>query len=294
MLGISRATVERDWRTGPGLALSPPQGGPASPGRPDDDPGALPAGAGGGGGGAGPPRATRAAFLATACAGNDTLRAEVDSLLAAYDECGGTPSWKPPAAELGGRGPADRRRIPADDGLPAGTRLGAYEVVEPWGAAAWGSCTARCAPTTSTGSRRDQGHPSGDGHRGRRGAASARSARSWPASSTEHRAAPRRRRPPRRACPTSSWSTSRASRIDPTATAGGSSVARAAGASSASVRGRAPLRPPQPGGPPRPQAAQHPGHRRRRAQAARLRHRAPASVRTSDADAAPDGPVPAC
>ena len=75
------------------------------------------------------PEAERPAFLAEACAGNDDLRAEVGSLLAAYEEVRGHSFLETPAAELAGRealpaGEEDSR----DDALPPGTRLGAYEL----------------------------------------------------------------------------------------------------------------------------------------------------------------------
>ena len=56
---------------------------------------------------------------------------------------------------------------------------------------------------------------------------------------------------------------------------------------------RGPRRPPEPGRPPRPQARQHPGDRRRRPQAARLRHRQAARRRAAPATPVPPAPPPA-
>src|SRR5688500_14148944 len=57
----------------------------------------------------------RATYLADACQGDAALRAEVDALLAGHEEAG----------SFGARPWVARREVPS---LPAGTRLGPYEL----------------------------------------------------------------------------------------------------------------------------------------------------------------------
>ncbi|MFI5006718.1 MAG: serine/threonine-protein kinase, partial [Solirubrobacterales bacterium] len=75
------------------------------------------------------PESERSAFLSAACAENDTLRAEVDSLLEAYEEMRRQSFLETPAAELRGREPLTAgEEDPHDEALPPGTRVGAYEL----------------------------------------------------------------------------------------------------------------------------------------------------------------------
>jgi non-specific serine/threonine protein kinase/serine/threonine-protein kinase len=74
------------------------------------------------------PQVERAAFLAESCSGDDALRAEVDSLLAAYEDVRSDGFLETPAAELPGSAAAAQEDAPAEGPLPAGTRLGPYEV----------------------------------------------------------------------------------------------------------------------------------------------------------------------
>jgi non-specific serine/threonine protein kinase/serine/threonine-protein kinase len=75
------------------------------------------------------PEHERPAFLSAACAENDTLRAEVDSLLEAYEEMRRQSFLETPAAELRGREPLTAgEEDPHDEALPPGTRVGAYEL----------------------------------------------------------------------------------------------------------------------------------------------------------------------
>jgi len=86
------------------------------------------------------PIAQRPAFVAQACAGDDTLRRDVESLLASDEHADGFIEV-PAAALLSWRDPLcsdaaseDRRPTPRDGGgrphLEAGTRLGAYQIEE--------------------------------------------------------------------------------------------------------------------------------------------------------------------
>ena len=118
---------------------------------------------------------------------------------------------------------------------------------------------------------RDQGHPGHPGFAGTPSNASGASARSWPGSTTRTSRACSTGAPPRMGCPTSSWSTSKASPSTSTATM--RSCPRQPGSPLPGHLLRRGVRPPEPGRPPRPEARQHPGDRGRRAPAAGLRHR---------------------
>jgi non-specific serine/threonine protein kinase/serine/threonine-protein kinase len=74
------------------------------------------------------PEAGRATFLADACAGSETLRAEVDALLAAYAEVHGRAFLETPAAEIVDREPPTADEDPGEGAFPPGTRIGAYEL----------------------------------------------------------------------------------------------------------------------------------------------------------------------
>ena len=104
------------------------------------------------------------------------------------------------------------------------------------------------------GHQAGHGHPAG--HRPLRGRAAGAGADGPP----QHRQGPRRRRRPKRAGPTSSWSWSRASRSPSTATSDQPDRPRAAGAVRPGLPGGA-ARPPEGDHPPRPQAVQRPGRR---------------------------------
>ena len=74
--------------------------------------------------------AGRAAFLAVACAGDDALRLEIESLIAA-DEA--------PAAVLQEPAVSDALKLVASSGLPPGNRrIGAYEIIREIGAGGMG------------------------------------------------------------------------------------------------------------------------------------------------------------
>jgi eukaryotic-like serine/threonine-protein kinase len=75
------------------------------------------------------PEAERDSFLAAICAGNHSLQAEVESLLEAYEHVRGASFMEIPVAELARSKPLTAgEEEPRDDALPAGTRLGAYEI----------------------------------------------------------------------------------------------------------------------------------------------------------------------
>jgi Tol biopolymer transport system component len=76
------------------------------------------------------PVASRAAFLARACAGNDDLRREVESLLAAADAAPGF--LEGPVIDVG----ADRGEAPPE--LQPGDRIGNFEVIDSLGAGGMG------------------------------------------------------------------------------------------------------------------------------------------------------------
>src|SRR5436190_11281446 len=75
--------------------------------------------------------AARAAFLVEACAGDDQLRREVESLLAAHERAGSF--IETPAAEA-----ATSPLIPNGFHLLAGQRIGHYEIVSRLGAGGMG------------------------------------------------------------------------------------------------------------------------------------------------------------
>ena len=88
------------------------------------------------------PPSERSAFLSAAIAGDETLRRDVDALLAA-DAAGAALSEWPVAAEsllaeLRTASTAERAGGPAPPGLTAGDRLGNYAVVGPLGAGGMG------------------------------------------------------------------------------------------------------------------------------------------------------------
>jgi eukaryotic-like serine/threonine-protein kinase len=78
------------------------------------------------------PEAERRAYLAAACAGDETLRAEVSSLLAAEREVQGLPFLDDlaAAAVLGHAGTGPTTDAGALETLPSGSRIGAYEIVD--------------------------------------------------------------------------------------------------------------------------------------------------------------------
>ncbi len=79
------------------------------------------------------PEHERSAFLDEACAGDATLREEVESLLAQPVSTDGSLE----RAARGVTSPTTPRPF------PAGTRLGPYEIIGPWGPAGWARSIAR-------------------------------------------------------------------------------------------------------------------------------------------------------
>jgi serine/threonine protein kinase len=74
--------------------------------------------------------AERALFLETACGADEALRAEAASLLAAYDEVQDQAFLNGPPMAMGTTGTGPPEGEDADDTLPAGRRLGPYELVD--------------------------------------------------------------------------------------------------------------------------------------------------------------------
>ena len=72
----------------------------------------------------------RGAYLDEACAGDEQLRARVESVLAAHEQAGSL--MKEPAFASAGA------FAPAADGLKAGARVGHYEILGPLGAGGMG------------------------------------------------------------------------------------------------------------------------------------------------------------
>ena len=190
------------------------------------------------------PEDARGAFLDRECAGDADLRAEIESLLASHDEADGFLS-RPAMDEAA-------RALAAD---PPGSRGDASAPIASWArsaAAAWASSTGPCAPTTTSRSRsRSRSCAAGTDGR-RRAAPPARAPDPGPPRPPEHRGlfdggttddGP--------ALPGDGARRGRAHhRVLRGARPGD---ARAAGALPRGLR-RRPVRAPQPGRPPRPQA----------------------------------------
>src|SRR5688572_20036514 len=89
------------------------------------------------------PESDRAAFLATACAGDEGLRQDVQELLAADSgDTGSSERWAIVPESWRVAQPASvtalRQDDPALGGLPAGSRLGNYEIVASLGSGGMG------------------------------------------------------------------------------------------------------------------------------------------------------------
>ena len=88
----------------------------------------------------------RDAFLNEACAGEPSMRAELDSLLKAHLEHGSFLESERPAEP-------DGENVPDPPPLLPGIRLGAFEIVALIGAGGMGACITRAIPASIAASR---------------------------------------------------------------------------------------------------------------------------------------------
>ena len=92
--------------------------------------------------------AARAAYLDIACAGDDGLRAEVESLLVAHQAAGRFATGSPMEAL-----PASAVAALETRALASGARLGPYEIVGPLTPGGWASCSGPGTPASGGTSR---------------------------------------------------------------------------------------------------------------------------------------------